>query len=77
MWINGSLPILIPISAPAGLFKASVPYNTFAFARLATVADDSSMYLYHQMNGVTFVEERWSNKGDFWGLSERIIVSDT
>ena len=74
LWINGTRPILIPIlEDPA----ASVPQSTFPLARLATVADNFTTYLYHQLNGNTFFEERWDYGNQAWGLSEHIIVSNS
>ncbi len=51
----------------------------FPFARLAsvTLADQSTTFLYHQINSTTFAEEQWDTAEGAWLDTEYIIVSDS
>lgn len=55
IWIDGTQPV-------SGLYHPT-PNNSFPFSRLASVysADQSSTFLYHQMNDTTFAEEHWDS----------------
>ncbi len=78
IWINGTRPtnIFSPLaeSGPEG----PTPDNVFPFARLASVTsvDQSSTFLYHQMNGTTLAEEEWDVLSNAWLPSVYITVSD-
>ena len=73
MWINGTQPV--PIIAGGGQLPA-MPNNSFPFARLASVIFESMTYLYHQINGTTFAEEKWDSFESAWIAAEYITVLD-
>ena len=87
IWINGTQPAIIDIAngnsdilvdgMPVNGFPFA-PNNAFPFARLASVtsADQSTTFLYHQMNGTTFAEEQWDASLSAWIPTEYITVSD-
>ena len=61
MWVNGTQPVLC--LDPVNRAGATLPDNAFPFARLAsvTVADQSTTFLCHQINGTTIAEEQWDD----------------
>ena len=63
--VNGTHPAIVSPSIPA---NPTVPDNAFPFARLASVPshDQSTTFLYHQMNGTTFAEEKWDVSENTW-----------
>ena len=76
VWINGTQPAL---AAPFPFPGTGLPNNTFPFARLASVtsADQSTTFLYHQMNGTTFAEEQWDDSLLTWIPAAYITVSNS
>ena len=64
--------------SPEG-YTATLPNNIFPFARLAsvTLADESTTFLYHQMNGTTFAEEQWDASENAWVGTEYITISNS
>ena len=76
IWINGTQPVLIETR---DYEKVMLPSNEFPFTRLAsaTSADQSTTYLYHQMNGTTFAEEVWDDALENWLNPEYITVSNS
>ena len=68
IWINGTQLVTTLTSAPN---------ITFPFKRLATIdsADQSSTFLYHQINGTTLAEEQWDVFSQTWLTSEYIHIS--
>ena len=72
IWINHTQPtILDPCCG------YSPPNNTFPFSRLAstTPAGSTYTYLYHQINGTTFAEERWDSAEGTWTTTDYIVIS--
>ena len=69
LWINGTRPV----------GPSTLPDNTFPFERLASInsADQSTTFLYHQINGTTFAEEQWDNAEGTWLATAYITVSDS
>ncbi|KAF6220117.1 hypothetical protein HO133_003248 [Letharia lupina] len=61
MWVNGD-------DSFTASTDAALPDNAFPFARLAsvTLADQSTTFLYHQINGTTFAEEQWDASPGAW-----------
>ena len=57
---------------------ASIPLldSPFPYARLATSLDSSILYLYHQLNGCTFVEDQWNASSSGWAESTHINIWD-
>ena len=78
IWINGTRPAIIATPVYEGEQEATTPDNVFPFARLASVtsADQSSTFLYHQINGTTLAEEEWDALSNAWLPSVYITVSD-
>lgn len=70
IWINGTQPVT---------YGAAPPNVSFPFSRLASVysADQSTTYLYHQINGTTLAEEQWDDPSQTWSLSHYITVSES
>lgn len=70
IWIDGTQPV-------SGSYEPT-PNNSFPFSRLASVnsADESSTFLYHQMNDTTFAEEHWDSSSGAWIAPEYITIPD-
>ncbi len=77
IWINGTRPTFIALNPESGVGGPTID-NVFPFARLASVnsADQSSTFLYHQINGTTLAEEEWDASSNAWLSSVNITVSD-
>ena len=75
IWVNGTQPTLI---APDPT-SIKMPDNAFPFTRLASVisADQSTTFLYHQINGTTFAEEVYDASQNAWTAPVYITISDS
>ena len=71
IWINGTQPVAGPDNP--------TPVTPFPFARLASVnpADESSTFLYHQINDTTFAEEHWDSSSEAWLTPDYITITDS
>lgn len=58
---DDDIQAVTPELAGQGLSQDNTLDSAYPFARLASVilADQSSTFLYHQLNGTTFAEEQW------------------
>ena len=68
IWINGTQPVTL-VNAP--------PNISFPFTRLASLdsADQTTTFLYHQINGTTFAEEQWDESLSIWVATEYITLT--
>ena len=70
IWVNGTQLMTFGVA----------PQNTsFPFTRLASVnsADQSTSFLYHQINHTTLAEEQWDKSEQMWLPTQYITVSDS
>ena len=68
VWVNGSRLARIQGQQPTEISSDII----FPFATLAsvTLADQSTTFLYHQINGTTFAEEQWDYAEEAWLVSD-------
>lgn len=74
MWINGTQPVSFSNTQGAVL-----PNISFPFTRLAstTSVDQSTTFVYHQINGTTFAEEQWDASLGVWTATVYITLADS
>ena len=62
---DDDIQAVMPELAGQGLSQDNTLDSAYPFARLATcsvtLADRSSTFLYHHLNGTTFAEEQWDS----------------
>ena len=69
IWINGTQPVMgLPGNDPFIDGPEVPPNSSFPFTRLAcaTTSDQSTTFLYHQINGTTIAEEQWDSISSTW-----------
>lgn len=79
MWVNDMGLALV--SSDIGAFQIGgsptsipiMPSSPFPFSRLAGYGAVNSLFVYHQINASTFMEETWDNSMGGW-VSNKLVV---
>jgi hypothetical protein len=65
-WVNGTT---LNAYTTENIVLSASPPSPFPFARLAIVGRSTSVFLYHELNSTTFVEDVYNTDGGFWTSS--------